>query len=106
MNLWSWSRAPCRWEKEEQKAKLVLHGESLPKALAKNFDQERKELTKPCEQGREARLPLSLPAAEAGFHLAPRYSSFHAGQQFLVRDLVTLQDSSVLGLPLCVIKSH
>ena len=43
----------------------VLRDENLPKALAKNYDQERKELTKQHKQGGGARLPLSLPATQA-----------------------------------------
>lgn len=61
---------------------LVLRGDSLPKALAKNYGPEREELTKQHKQGRGAKLPLALPATQAWFHLALPYESFHAGQRF------------------------
>lgn len=44
---------------------LVLRGDSLPKALAKNYGPEREELTKQHKQGRGAKLPLALPATQA-----------------------------------------
>lgn len=116
LNVWSWSRAPCKQEKEEQTAKLCsverkynTRGPSWwepSKGFGQRNDRERKEITKQCKQHRGARLPLSLSAARAWFHLVLRCSSYQAGQQFPVNDLVTVQDSHALGLPLCVIKSY
>lgn len=102
-NGWRKNREQSYGQWEGNATDVVLHGESLPKALAENFDYKREKLTKQHKGGRGARLPVSpsISGCIPPFSLLQRL-----GQRFLVRDLVTLQDSHALCLPLRVTKSH